>query len=107
MSEQDSPYACGNCGAEFPEPTPVYGRDASSGEGSVVRHECPQCGEPFSERFTRERNIENCVHNATQDVHGGRDGVYEICQECGAKFGLHGERLGIKEAWATPSSMEV
>ena len=92
---------CSNCSGKFDkaEAVPVYGSDAHPSQGNVVAHECPMCGDELSVRFTRERNISMCAHNATVDR---SDGV-EVCSNCGAKFGRYGERTGLKTAWATPS----
>lgn len=96
---------CPDCGCKFSEgeAVPVHGTNRYSNRGSVVAHECPMCGRELSERFTRERNVERCPHNAMVDnTEGG-----ETCSECGAMFDLHGMRVGLKEAWAVPATDEM
>lgn len=61
------------------------------------------CGERLSERFTRERNIEQCPHNALVDNADGG----ETCSECGAMWDVDLRRVGIKEAWAIPASEDM
>ena len=96
---------CGNCSMVFnsDEAVRVHGTNRFSNKGRVIAHECPGCGEELSKRFTRERNIESCAHNATSDEYIRSD-YQKTCQECGAMWDEHGRRVGIKEAWAIPAS---
>lgn len=92
---------CPDCGGEFneDEAVPVHGTNKYSNKGAVIAHECPLCGFELSVRFTRERNIEKCGHNATVDNADGG----QTCSECGAIFDINWTRVGIKGAWAIPN----
>lgn len=103
-SEDGVLLECPDCGGGYRDPVPIHGQDEMHGGGNIVGYACPHCDAQLSEHYTRLQNIRTCGHNATSDLHGD-NGVYEVCQECGGKFDLHGNLTGIKEAWAVPSSM--
>lgn len=96
---------CPDCGCEFSEDeaVPVHGVNGHGNSGKLIAHECPACGRRLSTRFTRNKNIENCPHNATVD--NQYDG--ETCSQCGCIFDLNWQKVGIKGAWAIPNDNQV